>query len=472
MRPFLFILALFFLSAFPHAVLAVPSPDLIISIGTIAIQWITIGLVFVVGIFSASYRFLRHLFYRSKLQFFGLILGFPLLIFGMIFGGILLYQRNEQRNLVLELQQQDMLLEQHQDESDKLQFSPEQTIAEKGGERFQTKFDSTEAGAQLIQQYYKDIAYGKLDEAYDLSHHKVSKSVFVQWYGKVSKISIDKLTKIDEQSYSLELVLCESNGDCGRYGVLMTLVKEGDQFTRIANSQVRSLQFNEQKQLQIQEKESSLSNVELQRIIDSGEVSKMIVLDARENVEYENGRFPNSVHIRMADLRAGKWLDLDSDKAVIVLCWSGIRGKEVAEFLRSKQINARYVENGAQGWVDSGGLWEGGISIKTAYPDRRYSRLFTCDEMKEEMGNGTFVVDSREPFRYAQFHIQGSVSIPILYTPSSNLEEVFAQVPRGSKVISVCNGYVNCFDARVTGIELEKRGYDFLGRFTSLSCFR
>jgi hypothetical protein len=60
----------------------------------------------------------------------------------------------------------------------------------------------------------------------------------------------------------------------------------------------------------------------------------------------------------------------------------------------------------------------------------------------------------------------------MLYTPSSGLDEAFAQVPKNAEVITVCDGYVNCFDARVTGIELEKRGHKFLGRFTQLSCFR
>jgi hypothetical protein len=41
----------------------------------------------------------------------------------------------------------------------------------------------------------------------------------------------------------------------------------------------------------------------------------------------------------------------------------------------------------------------------------------------------------------------------------------FAQVAPGSRVITVCDGYVNCFDAKITGVELEQRGHTFLGRY-------
>lgn len=466
----LFAVALIGVFFFPFMARAVPSPDLIIGVGTMLIQWISIGLVVVLGIFGTMYQFLFALFTRSRARFFTLVVGVPvtLIVAASLFA--LGYQKHQTESLVAELQQQDVLFRLEESESDKLAFD-DAPVAMNAGEKFSSKIgNDPDRGVEIIEQYYEHLANGRLKEAYDISHRKVSRAIFDQWYGYVSSISLDKLTHIDEGVYSLELVLCESDRSCGRYGVLMTLTKKDSVYTAIAHSQVRSLAMDEEKQEDIQKSNIVVSNVELQALLDSGKISDMVVLDAREDIEYENGKFPNSTHIRIADLKAGKWIDLDPDKTVIVLCWSGIRGKEVAEFLRSKEIDARYVEEGAQGWAESGGLWEGGVSIKRAYSDPQYSRLLNCDEMKAEIREGTFVVDSREPGRYARSHIPGSVSIPMLYTPSSELENVFAQVPWGARVVTVCDGYVNCFDARVTGIELERRGHTFLGRFTQLSC--
>ncbi len=464
---FLFILAL----SSPRVSQAVPSPDLLMGIGTSLAQWISIGLVFVLGVFATMRRHLQTLFAHSKKHLMILIIGVPVALIVLVSLCALGYQEYRAESLVVQLRQQDMLFPTEGSESDKLVFGSEQ-VGVNGNEKFTSKIGViSDPGVELIERYYEHIAHGRLGEAFELSHHKVSREKFDQWYGSVSSISLDKLTVVDEGMYSLELVLCEVHQLCDRYGVLMTLNKRDGIYTGINTSQVRSLKLDEEKQKRIQESDVVIANAELQGLLDSGQIADMVVLDAREDVEYENGRFPNSMHIRIADLKAGKWIDLDAEKTVIVLCWSGIRGKEVAEFLRSKEIDARYVDDGAQGWAESGGLWDGRISIKQTYSDRQYSRLLSCDEMRHEMKRGTFVVDSREPGRYEHFHILESVSIPMLYTPSSGLENAFAEVPQGASVVTVCDGYVNCFDARVTGIELEKRGHAFLGRFTGLSCF-
>ncbi len=193
--------------------------------------------------------------------------------------------------------------------------------------------------------------------------------------------------------------------------------------------------------------------------------SNAIVLDARENIEYESGRFPGSVHIRFADLKVGQYDRLPKDAPVYVLCWSGMRGKEVAEFLRSKGIVASYIENGANGWFQFGGKWEGDIAFGARYSEERYRVVFTTESVRAKVKGGVFLVDTREPENYAKGHIPGSVNMPIMYTPSDDMERVFGQAPPHSTVITVCDGYINCFDAKLTGVELERRGNVFLGRY-------
>jgi len=207
-----------------------------------------------------------------------------------------------------------------------------------------------------------------------------------------------------------------------------------------------------------------ITNQDFKNSTDSQQ-STSVVLDARENIEYENGYFPGSVHIRFADLKAGRWTELPKDIFIYVMCWSGIRGKEVAEFLRTKKIVASYVEEGANGWVEFGGKWIGDIQFGEKYTDSRYQRVFTTEDVKSKVKDGVILIDTREPYTFAQWHISGSINIPIMHTPTIDLEKTFNQVPRNSKIITVCDGYVNCFDAKLTGVELERRGHQFLGRY-------
>jgi rhodanese-related sulfurtransferase len=207
-----------------------------------------------------------------------------------------------------------------------------------------------------------------------------------------------------------------------------------------------------------------ITNTQFKDILAQDE-SEYFVLDAREDLEYQNGFFPNSTHIRFADLSAGRYSEVPTDRFVIVLCWSGIRGKEVAEFLRSKSIVAQYLEKGADGWVADGGTWSGNIKWAQKYTEARYTLLFETDQVKSKVAEGVVLVDCREPSRYKTSHITNSINLPIMYTPTIDLEKAFAQVPAKSRVITVCDGYVNCFDAKITGVELENRGYEFLGRY-------
>jgi len=352
----------------------------------------------------------------------------------------------------------------------------------------QAKFESRttqplDAVGRFIGRYYSDIGYGNLEAAYKSSKHVVPFATFRSWYASTTRIVIDKLQRIDATRSSLELTLQEGLS-ATRYGVLMTVRLVGDNPVQIQDSQVRVLDSSQSTDKQRSSTTTASEDASQEVFFDahqniaptstdaafrnaiaSGQ-DNYIVVDARENVEYENGNFPGSLHIRYADLQAGRWIELPRDKYVYVFCWSGIRGLEVAKFLRSKKILALSLDGGAKGWVDGGGSWNGDIMFKKKYSDARYQRLFTTQEAKDQMQSGVFVVDSREPYKFKQWHIPGSVNIPLMYTPTIRVENAMAQVPSGAKVITVCDAYVNCFDANITAVELERRGHEFLGRYS------
>lgn len=198
---------------------------------------------------------------------------------------------------------------------------------------------------------------------------------------------------------------------------------------------------------------------------DAADESSIYVLDAREDEEYAIGRYPGSHHIRFADVLDGAWASLPTDEVVYVMCWSGIRGSEVAEFLRMKGVPARYLEDGADGWVKNGGLWNGEIAFSSTYADARYTGTLATEDVRAAVAHGAALVDARQADAYAASHIDGSVNISVIFTPSDELDALLDLVPDGADVVTVCDDFVSCFDAKIVGIKLEYRSHVFLGRY-------
>jgi len=367
------------------------------------------------------------------------------------------------------------------DENDLLNIGAESNKnIDTSDEKFVSNVNLTDNSSRFISEYYENIANGNLERAYEMSKKSVDFNTFKSWYLKTTKITLDKLVRIDDKKSSIELTLYEGESFT-RYGVLMTLILQGSMPVRVEKSEVKVLVQGlvEGQNVSSSEKTISqeysfftdnenksivISNQDFKNITDS-QRNDYIVLDAREDIEYENGYFPGSLHIRFADLKAGRWIELPKDKFIYVICWSGIRGKEVAEFLKTKKIVASYLESGASGWVEFGGKWIGGIKFGEKYTDSRYQIVFSTEDVKNKVKDGVILVDTREPYKFKQWHISGSFNIPIMYTPTIDLEKTFNQVPATSRIITVCDGYVNCFDAKITGVELERRGHQFLGRY-------
>lgn len=188
-----------------------------------------------------------------------------------------------------------------------------------------------------------------------------------------------------------------------------------------------------------------------------------LVLDAREIEEVAIGRFPNSLHIRYADIREGRWRELPTDKNIYVFCYSGVRGEIVATFLRERGIVAQYLEEGAVDWVEQGGRWDGDIDFYGVYTDLRYHGFLNGAAWQAALAKQPALVDTRAAHRYKESHVQGSVSLPFEYTPTPRLDAFIRALPRGKPIVTLCDDLSSCFDATLAGMRLEKAGHPFLG---------
>lgn len=480
------VIATFFLSA--HPAKAVPPPDFIFNVGTQIAQFFSISVLFLSVATGSIFQFLRQkLVGRQRVVFIAGAVFFTLAAAG---SGAWWYSRYVKQQAlqewIVESERYKQRLESNIVTTDTTSDS-EQTagdnldqlvIGHSTSTKQQPDQADDDAVAQFIRRYYNTISTRRFSEAYGLSKQAVSFQVFQGWYVSTTAITIDKLQRIDSKKSSLELTLTEGLKTT-RYGVLMDLRLDANGLpVQVERSSVRILSESDNTALVPSASSPTtasyfdtyaaaavgISNADFKSALADVK-GQYLVLDAREDIEFENGHFPDATHIRFADLKAGRWIELPTDRPVYVFCWSGIRGKEVAEFLRSKKIAARYLEKGADGWVKDGGRWVGDIAFMKVYTDDRYKRVFTADEVESGLSQGVVLVDTRSPNAYATWHIPGSLNIPLMSTPSIMLERAFSQVAPNSKVITVCDGYVNCFDAKLTGVELGRRGHTFFGRF-------
>jgi rhodanese-related sulfurtransferase len=78
-----------------------------------------------------------------------------------------------------------------------------------------------------------------------------------------------------------------------------------------------------------------------------------VLLDVREQDEWDAGHAPQAQHIAMSEL-AGRLEELPADQEVLVICRSGGRSARVTAYLNANGWEARNVDGGMQSWAAAG----------------------------------------------------------------------------------------------------------------------
>jgi rhodanese-related sulfurtransferase len=78
-----------------------------------------------------------------------------------------------------------------------------------------------------------------------------------------------------------------------------------------------------------------------------------VLLDVREQDEWDAGHAPNALHIPMSEL-AGRLGELPAEQEVLVICRSGGRSARVTAYLNANGWDARNVDGGMQQWAATG----------------------------------------------------------------------------------------------------------------------
>lgn len=94
--------------------------------------------------------------------------------------------------------------------------------------------------------------------------------------------------------------------------------------------------------------------VDAQTVASIQQREDVLVLDVREQWEYDEGHIPNVTFIPMNDVPA-RLSEIPTDKTVIVSCRSGNRSGQVVEYLRQQGYdNVHNMQGGILAWQQAG----------------------------------------------------------------------------------------------------------------------
>lgn len=92
-----------------------------------------------------------------------------------------------------------------------------------------------------------------------------------------------------------------------------------------------------------------INNEELKSMITKEK--ELVIIDVREQWEYESSHIPGAVLIPLAKLEA-EYQKLDKNSKIVLVCRSGNRSNNAANFLISKSFSNIYnFEGGMQAWT-------------------------------------------------------------------------------------------------------------------------
>ena len=95
-------------------------------------------------------------------------------------------------------------------------------------------------------------------------------------------------------------------------------------------------------------------DVDVQTAASLAERTDVVILDVREQNEWDAGHIPDALFIPMSEIQ-GRLSEVPKDKTVIVQCRSGSRSSQVTDFLQQQGFtNVRNMSGGLNAWQAAG----------------------------------------------------------------------------------------------------------------------
>jgi rifampicin phosphotransferase len=239
---------------------------------------------------------------------------------------------------------------------------------------------------------------------------------------------------------------------------------------KITDVSLKELAFSDQLR-----RSDGIPTDEVARAIEQGRALPM--LDVRENEEIEVGRIQGCENARFPDVLATPEKYLTRGKETLLLCYNGNRSSELASTLEEKGFTCRFMVGGYEKWLAEERPLQGsekrtGADLRQvpAYPNRDVL-LDTPDVLALMEAGPVLFLDVRYPAEFEGLgHLPGAVDMPFRKLRSDELEAALDALPH-LPVIVPCYDKRSSFYGLVTGLRLARKGYTFVGRYTTPETF-
>lgn len=209
-----------------------------------------------------------------------------------------------------------------------------------------------------------------------------------------------------------------------------------------------------------------ITNDEFKNLLSSNR-EDVFILDWREDIEYEMWHISWAIQMRAADLKHEQsWKGIPTNKVVVVTCWTWMRWKVIRDYITSKWFEARFLENWIESWLEVEWEFEWEEDLNKVYPDKKYKFNLSADLVKKYKENGAIIIDVREEYITDKDIIEGVIMISEMNTPTRKMNKLLDTIKKTETVLVLCDDPINCYDANMIGVKLEKRWIEFLGRFS------
>jgi len=84
-----------------------------------------------------------------------------------------------------------------------------------------------------------------------------------------------------------------------------------------------------------------------------------VLVDVREESEWEAGRIPGSIHVPLGELRSRRSIGVPEGEEIVLVCRSGARSAFAATMLSSDGRGATNLKGGVKAWIREGLPFEG-----------------------------------------------------------------------------------------------------------------
>ncbi|MCH8519837.1 MAG: rhodanese-like domain-containing protein, partial [Nanoarchaeota archaeon] len=206
---------------------------------------------------------------------------------------------------------------------------------------------------------------------------------------------------------------------------------------------------------------------------------KIIIIDLRKKLEFEKGQIPNSIHIRDTDFILNNWTQfINSNKTIILVCFSDLISAPFSEFLNRNNIQANYLIGGISNNHNNKNFpFQGEL-------DDSFNVIFEYylnPNLIFEYNKNQVFIDVRPPFLEKNNFLNNNLnlkekdltnleknlnmSIPLFFDAltSNQINTIIDSLNSNYQYVILCNSPRNCWSGYNVILELESKNLNIKG---------